>query len=285
MEHHGVTLAPSTVRALTLQHATALKERQLARPPVRTLPPKGAATLLVETDGTMLPHVEFAPGRGDRRKLRRVAFREPRLLAAQAAGQTRTYYAVSCGDLTETGEQWMQTARQAGWASPTYLHAVGDGAEWIARLAATCFGKQGHFLLDLYHVGQYLAAAAPPDQPDYLSRQKARLCAGEHANVIAELATRLEPDETADEVAPIRAAHRYLSNRTDQLDYPAALARQLPLGSGLIESGHRHVLQKRLKIPGGAWLRANAESMAHARALRANAGWSEYWSALAQARN
>lgn len=273
------------MRALTLGHATALRERQLARPAVRTLPPAGAATLIVETDGTLLPQVEFAPGPGDRRKLRKVAYRETRLLAAQASGQTRTYYAISCGDLTETGEQWMQTALQAGWASHSDLHAVGDGAEWIARLSDTGFGPQGHYLVDLFHVSEYLAAAAPADQPDYLSRQKTRLCTGEHAGVIAELATRLEPVTTPETAAPVRAAHRYLSNRCDQLDYPAAIARHLPVGSGLIESGHRHVLQKRLKLPGGAWLRTNSEAIAHARAVRANAGWHDYWSSLDQAQN
>lgn len=280
-----MTLAPSTLRTITLVHATALKAIQLARPPVRTLPPSGAAALIAETDGTLLPHVEFAPGSGDRRKLRKVAYREVRLLAAQAAGETATSYAVSFGELAETGTQWQQAALQAGWASSTYIHAVGDGAEWVAGLARTCFGPPGRFLLDLYHVGGYLAAAAPASDPDYLTRQKSALCQGQSAAVIAELATRLEPSTTPEPEAPIRAAHRYLSNRRDQLDYPGAIARLLPIGSGLIESGHRHILQKRLKIPGGAWLRPNAEAIAHARALRANGGWQAYWSSLHQARN
>ena len=284
-EHHGVTLAPSTVRTLTLRHAGALRDEQLTRPAVRTLPSRGAAQIVVESDGTMLPHVEFAPGSGDRRKRRRVAWRETRLLAAQADGQTQTYYAVSCGELAETAAQWLHTARQAGWAADSYLHAVGDGAEWIARLSETCFGAQGRYLLDLYHVSEYLAAAAPADQPDFLSRQKAHLCAGQAAAVIAALATRLEPADTPDPAAPVRAAHRYLSNRPDQLDYPTAITRRLPLGSGLIESGHRHLLHKRLKIPGGAWLRPNAEAIAHARAVRANGGWSSYWATLNPARN
>lgn len=280
-----MTLAPSTLRRIALQHATALKTRQLARLPVRTLPPAGAVELIVETDGTLLPHVEFAPGTGDRRKLRTIAYREVRLLVAQAAGATTAAYAVSFGDLAETATQWQHAARQAGWASPTYLHAVGDGAPWIADLVGTCFGPPARFLLDLYHVGGYLAAAAPPDQPDYLRAQKAALCAGQADTVLAELHARLEPVTTPEPAAPVRAAHRYLANRRDQLDYPAALARSLPLGSGLIESGHKHVLQKRLKIPGAAWLRANAEAFAQARALRANGGWSLYWADLNQAQN
>jgi hypothetical protein len=50
-----------------------------------------------------------------------------------------------------------------------------------------------------------------------------------------------------EEEAPVRNAHRYVSNRQDCLDYPRALALGLPIGSGMIESGHRHVLQARLK--------------------------------------
>ena len=38
-------------------------------------------------------------------------------------------------------------------------------------------------------------------------------------------------------------AYRYLNNRRDCLDYKSALKNDLPIGSGLIESGHRHVLQ------------------------------------------
>ena len=285
LEHHGVTLGPSTLRALTLRHAGALAARQLARPPVRTLPAAGASAVVVEADGTLLPHVEFAAGPGDRRKRRTVAFREVRLLVAQAAGQTLAHYAVSLGDLAEAEGQWQHAARQAGWAASTYVHPVGDGADWIAARARTAFGAPARYLLDLYHVGDYLAAAAPAADPDYLTRQKSALCQGRSAAVLAELATRREPAATLEADAPVRAAHRYLSNRSDQLDYPAALARDLPIGSGLIESGHRHVLQKRLKIPGAAWLRPNCAALAHARAVRANGGWPAYWTDLALARN
>ena len=39
--------------------------------------------------------------------------------------------------------------------------------------------------------------------------------------------------------APVRQGHRYLNNRLGCLDYPRALALGLPIGSGMIESGHR----------------------------------------------
>jgi hypothetical protein len=70
-----------------------------------------------------------------------------------------------------------------------------------------------------------------------------------------KLARRRRPDEESEENAPVRNAHRYLSKRSGQLDYKTALVKGLPVGSGLIESGHRHVLQARLKILGAWWQR------------------------------
>ena len=77
--------------------------------------------------------------------------------------------------------------------------------------------------------------------------------------------------------APVRASHRYLHNRLDCLDYPGALALGLPIGSGMIESGHRHVLQARLKRAGTAWLPEHADQIAHLRVLRANDQWLSLW--------
>jgi hypothetical protein len=100
---------------------------------------------------------------------------------------------------------------------------------------------------------------------------------GDVAKVLAALEEHLEPVGTVEEEAPVRNAHRYVSNRQDCLDYPRALALGLPIGSGMIESGHRHVLQARLKQAGTAWLHDNADQIAHLRVLRANRQWQSLW--------
>ncbi len=97
------------------------------------------------------------------------------------------------------------------------------------------------------------------------------------AKVIASLSEHLEAKAISEEEAPVRNAHRYLSNRLDSLDYPSALALGLPTGSGIIESGHLHVLQARLKKAGVAWLAAHADQIAHLRVLRANPQWLSLW--------
>ena len=81
--------------------------------------------------------------------------------------------------------------------------------------------------------------------------------------------------------APARCCYPYLSSRQDQLDYQGALEQGLPIGSGEIESAHRYLVQKRLKLPGAWWTAANAEHMLALRVNRANEEWSEYWAAAA----
>ncbi len=126
-----------------------------------------------------------------------------------------------------------------------------------------------------------MGAAAPscrsanPDQ--WRHTQQKRLRRGAVQKVLEALEEHLEPLTTAEEEAPVRNAHRYLSNRTDCLDYPRALALGLPIGSGMIESGHRHVLQARFKKAGAAWLKDHAEQMAQLRVLRANSKWESLW--------
>lgn len=95
--------------------------------------------------------------------------------------------------------------------------------------------------------------------------------------VIEALEFPLGPEGTDDEESPVRNGYRYLNNRLDCLDYPRARTLGLPIGSGMIESGHRHVLQARLKQAGTAWLPDHADQIAHWRVLKANRPWESLW--------
>ena len=83
-----------------------------------------------------------------------------------------------------------------------------------------------------------------------------------------------EADPVPDKSAPVRCAYRYLHNRPEQLDYKGAIAAELPIGSGEIESAHRYVIQQRLKRAGSWWKAENAEAMLALRVLRENQDWS-----------
>lgn len=133
--------------------------------------------------------------------------------------------------------------------------------------------------MDFYHVSEYLAAAAAmisPKNPErWRHRQQGRLLENKVTSVLRTLAAHLEPEATAQ--APVRAAHRYLKQRRDHLDYAGARAAGLCIGSGEIESGHRHVIQQRLKLAGCWWKEPHAQAMLGLRVAPANQLWHRYW--------
>lgn len=278
-EHYGFAVGVSAVRTATLEHAQRAREKletQYAQP-FRELPAMGNEHVITQADGTMICTVQPGSRKGKRPR----AWKEMRLVAAQAKDSATTVYGATFGSVAETGRRWGHCTRQAGWGMNSRIHAVGDGADWIRLQSREVFGLQGHFLCDYFHVSEYLGAAAAscrPAQPDqWRHTQQQRLKRGDIAKVMAALAEHLEAEGTPEEAAPVRNGHRYLSNRLDCLDYPLALALGLPIGSGMIESGHRHVLQARLKKAGAAWLPDHADQIAHLRVLRANNQWHSIW--------
>ena len=114
-----------------------------------------------------------------------------------------------------------------------------------------------------------------------MEAQKDALKMGRAEAVLSALAPHREALDVSDEQAPVRVCHRYLEARKDQLRYREALAEGLPIGSGEIESAHRYVAQKRLKLPGAWWLVEHAEHMLALRINRLNGDWETYWAALA----
>jgi hypothetical protein len=278
-EHYGFVIGSSAIRTATLEQAGRARNKLQKQydQPFRILPEVGAEHVIAQTDGTMICTV--APGSRKGRRPRE--WKEMRLVAAQAKESCRTTYAATMDTVNETGRRWGHCARQAGWGLNSQIHAQGDGAAWIRIQSREIFGRQGTFLCDFYHVSEYLGAAAKtcrPAKPDSWRRtQQKRLRRGALKKIIEELLPHLEPEGTPKEEAPVRNAHRYLSNRVDCLDYPRALEQGLPIGSGLIESGHRHVLHARLKKAGAAWLPDHADQIAHIRVLRANGHWASLW--------
>lgn len=275
-EHYGVAVNAERVRQVCLQHAGRLAA--VVPTPCTRLRSAGPDWIIAEADGTMLPIVDTsqAPAGADRRKHRQVHWQEARVVAAQAQGEATAHYDATLGAVAEAGARWSRVAGAAGWGVHTRIHAVGDGAPWLAQQAAERFGPSGRYLLDLYHVCDYLAAVWPGDKAT-VHAQRDALKAGRIAAVLGALRQRLEPPEAPDEDAPARCALRYLENRLDQLDYPAALRANLPVGSGLIESAHRHLLQARLKLAGAWWSHPNAHAMTQLRVCRANRQWDTYW--------
>ena len=136
-------------------------------------------------------------------------------------------------------------------------------------------------MVDFYHLCEYLSAAAPHCAPGveiaWRKQQEALLKNSLAADVLLALKPYIEPENIDDNQAPVRLCYRYMTNRLQQLDYKSAIEKGLPIGSGEIESAHRYVIQKRLKIAGAWWSEGNIKSMLALRVNRANNDWNDYW--------
>ena len=272
-EHYGIDVPLTAVRQITYQHA-----RQL--PAVEPGPPaQPVKTLITQMDGSMIPVVASGPD-GDRRKGKTLSWQEVRLCCARGEGQTNRLYGATLGSLAAVSLVWQQTAQRAGLGGKTFVHGLGDGAPWIVTQFQDNFGSQGKYLVDIYHVSEYLAAAATPvagaqKAPQWLHRQKDRLLAGQAKKILRTLEPHRERKNRAER--PVHEAWRYLQQRLEHLHYDQAQAAQLPIGSGEVESGHRHVIQHRLKLAGAWWKETNAQAMLGLRVARANGCWQAYW--------
>ena len=252
--------------------------RKETQKPYRAIPEQGESQIIVQADGSLVRTVEA----GKKRKEKRPRdWKEVRLVCAQAVGKKDAVYAATFESVEYAGRQWGHCALSAGRGQKTKIHGVGDGAPWISQQCKEVYGKDGTFLLDFYHASEYLAEAGatcrPKNPKQWLKTQQRRLKRGNWKKVVKELLPNLEAPETDDKEAPVRRAHRYLSNRKDQLFYDQALKDKLPIGSGLIESGHKHVVQARMKKAGASWLIDVAEKMITARTCIANDHWNQYW--------
>jgi hypothetical protein len=273
-EHYGIDIAGSAIRRITYQHARKIAAVEPAKAP------QPAKTLITQIDGSMIPLVKSGQT-GDRRKGKSLLWSEARLCCARAEDQVGRVYGATLGTLESVSLLWAQTARYGGLNEQTFVHGIGDGAPWIVEKFNDNFGSQGKYLIDFYHVSQYLAAAAlkiagPKRAATWLRKQKARLMMGQARKILRTLEPHREaPGRTE---TPVEDAARYIRQRLEHLHYPQARNAKLPIGSGEVESGHRHVIQHRLKLSGAWWKQANAQAMLGLRVARANHCWNAYWS-------
>ena len=265
----------------------------LERQELRLKPNKrGVRQLIGEMDGTnvpivIIPEISKKNRAIDRRKLRQVGWREARLSLARRPESVTARYRATMGGVDEAGKQLKACFDEAGGGDCSQLHCVGDAAGWIINQVEQRFRDQASYLIDFFHVSEYLSAAAEEIVGDkkqwWLNKQQEKMKENRVSEVIRSLKKALKRGEKEASESAVRKCERYLSNHEQYFDYKGALEKGLPIGSGEIEGGHRWVIQKRLKLSGAWWKEGNAEKMLALRVVRANGEWQSYWNEVRQA--
>src|ERR1700733_12607098 len=133
----------------------------------------------------MVPIVEPDARQKDKRNGKTLSWREAKISLAHAKGSTTPVYAGMIeGGVETAGRQLFECAVRAGFGANSRVHAVGDRAPWIVGQVEEQFGAQGSYLIDFYHVCEYLSDAAkaiapePAAQKAWIDAQKDALKTG-----------------------------------------------------------------------------------------------------------
>lgn len=281
----GVELHADTARrtehagALLVAHETAEADRVLREHPA---PPCASDTLVLSVDGAMVPLL-----RGQWTEVRTLAVGEVQPGAQPADGSgvqtanlsyfSRRVDSVTFSELAtlELHRRGIETARRAG--------AVVDGAVWCQSFVDLHYPEAVR-ILDFAHAAAYLATIAhPPGAAGPL------LSAGEHDEL-----RRLLKDEGAQAALPrlreVVAAHpgvaeaatalAYLEARVEQMRYGEFGAAGWPIGSGMVESANKLVVEDRLKGAGMHWAETNVNLLLALRNAVCHDRWEECWAVI-----
>lgn len=280
-EHHGVELNPTTVQRITVSHAS--RAQDIITKDLEDFPSlETEKQMIMEMDGEMVPLVDTTIPEDseikDCRKARKCLWAELKIGTAQRFGEIDWKYASSFNSADELGDRMGNILKKSlGWNGESKVYGIGDGATWIPAQFERIAGSNYWYTVDLYHLCEYFSSAASAwtdDAKKETRRLKEQMKKGEVDKVLQELKdkAKLYPEHVG-----LHDCIRYMNNRSGQFKYDKALEKGLPIGSGKVESSHRHLIQARLKKAGAWWKRKTAEVMANLRVLRANGKWDLLW--------
>jgi hypothetical protein len=178
-----------------------------------------------------------------------------------------------------------------GSAALSLIVVLGDGADWIWRYAARFLAvgtAEIVEIVDIYHAWEHLgtvanavfgagSAAAAWSEP-----LKGKLQEEGVAPILAALG-ELTPTTPAGS-EEVRKALGYFTTNAARMNYPAFVARQLPIGSGAVESACKTLIEEREKGAGMRWTKTGAQVVATLRALQRSGRWTAFWATHPQRR-
>ncbi len=282
-----VVVSQGSMRQVTMRHGrvadTLIREKVAhleATAPVPTAQPE---QMVMCTDGAMVQLTS-----GEWREVKTVTFGEfrPYWNAKKGKVVTKTDQ-ISYFSRVETAESFSRSAlvewhRRGGENAHTVV-AVQDGALWIQSfIDYHC--PQAVRVIDFAHALEYVATVGRAIHgteteafQQWFARMSKQLGRQPPQRTVNELwlLYRQHPDHPEGEA--IELAIRYLEKRLPMIDYPHFRRRQIPIGSGNVESGHKVVMQQRMKQAGMRWAEENLNPMLTLRVALCNQTWHTSW--------
>jgi len=263
---------------VTLQTEAADRIEQKAPPA-----PVGGERMIVSADGAMIP-------------LRGGEWGEVKTLAI---GEVQTAISKSGEKVVRTGqisyfsrltiaEQFehltLAELHRRGVENSAQVAAVMDGAEWLQSfIDYHC--PDAVRILDFPHAGQRIGQVGQALHGEGTAETKLwtaeRLHRLKHEGPQPILTEFGDLQQKYPDLPVLAENLAYLEKRVAQMQYPRFQQQGWPIGSGMVESGNKLVVEARLKGAGMHWARPNVNGMLGLRNIVCSDRWSQEWPLIA----
>lgn len=255
---------------------------QGSEPKVELLDPEWTdLPLIIAADGVSVP---FRPQSGTAKG--KIQFREVKIavLARLKSVQNRKGRSITrlvqrrfvavLGDLDALQSRLHLEALRQGITPATQVVWISDGARGFWRLFEQYWAGAAVGILDFYHAAQQLWEAAeaygntlPTRTPkQWFEQLRHQLRHGYAHRIIKEFGRLLKYASTPESAKPmLKRVRQYLSTHLAHVQYRAFKKLGFPLGSGMVESACKWLIQQRFKGTGMRWSESGFNHLLHLR--------------------
>jgi hypothetical protein len=291
-EHYGWAIGRTNVLEVAERRAVEAESyvaERLARESAAFDQPLGVRPgvdeMLVELDGceirtgtlVLANSDEKTPVRQRPKRKRIEEWRDVRVGLARRLDEVDPSYVARMAGYPEVVGQLFQAAVGRGLSSRTTTVAVADGGNGLREELGVQFPNL-HFIYDRPHLNGHLYETAEAMGLDADAREAwvERIGASVDGGGILDVLRELRSHRGRGKRRVVKL-FKHLSRLSDAVHYAEYRARGWPTGSGEVESAHRSIPQKRLKLPGASWGPSTVNPMLALRIIRANDWWGDFW--------
>ncbi len=247
----------------------------------------GLEKMLLELDGCEIRTAKLVPAEGKEettpilknpKKAKIINWRDVRLGFVRPLDSEAKIFAGKMDSYQTVVSQMHSAGVLIGMTPKTEIVGVADGGKGLSEELKRQFPSM-QFILDKSHFRDHLydtAEALGIKQENRSDWVNPRLKAVANGNV-DEVLKEFEGENKKDPIHRRTRLIGYIKRFKDALDYNKFKSKGYPIGSGEIESAHKSIPQKRLKIPGASWRSDSINPIFSLRILRANGWWEEFW--------
>ena len=195
-------------------------------------------------------------------------------------------YTVHVGNADDFFERYLMECARCGAFEAKRLVLMGDGAPWIWNRFREHFGDAGMEtveILDFWHCMEHVADAGElvygTKSAKWNEKRKKELLEGRLRSFFAALSwgvAYVKSRNDGESLAKLLQEIEYFKNHRGRMEYSRYRREGLPIGSGVVEGGCKHVIKDRTCRSGMRWSVNGCEAILKIRAKLKSKRWGRF---------